>query len=342
MKANRSQIEKALDAPPPDIRLFLLHGPDEAGSIALMQRLERAMGEGAERIDMDGPALRADPARLADEAAAISMFGDRRWIRVSGAGEESVPAIDALLGAAQAGNPVIAMAGAIRTTSKLAKLCLDHPLAMAFASYVPDEREAAQIAVAIAREQGLRLPPEIARRIAGVAGNDRALMAGEVEKLALFLDAAPDRPAEATMEAYEALSAEAVEADIGPLVNAVLGGDIDVLHHELAMLAAGGTPLAAVTRPLLARAMLIGAIHAEAERGGGGLDRAIEAQGKAIFWKDKGHVQRQARNWPPATVARLMHRLLAAERATRDSRGPGEVAVRQELLTIARQAARGR
>lgn len=341
MKANRSQIEKALDAPPSDLRLFLLYGPDEAGSLALMKRLERAMGENAERIDMDGASLRADPARLSDEAAALSMFGDKRWIRVTGAGEESVAAVDALLGAAQAGNPVILLAGAIRATSKLAKLCLDHPAAMAFASYVPDEREAAQIAVGIAREQGLRLPPDIARRIADVAGNDRALMAGEVEKLALYCDAAPEHPAEATMEAYEALSAEAIDADIGPLVNAVLGGDVDRLHHELATLATSGTPLAAITRPLLSRAMLIGAIHAEAERNGD-LDRAIEAQGKAIFWKDKPHVQRQARNWPAESISRLMHRLLTAERATRDSRGPGEVVVRQELLTIARQAARGR
>ncbi len=341
MKANRSQIEKALDAPPADIRLFLLYGPDEAGSLALMKRLERAMGENAERIDLDGATLRADPARLSDEAAALSMFGDRRWIRVSGAGEECVAAADALLGAAQAGNPVIAVAGAIKNTSKLAKLCLDHPQAMAFASYAPDEREAAQIAVSLAREQGLRLPPDIARRIADVAGNDRALMAGEVEKLALYLDAAPERPAEATMEAYEALSAEAVEADIGPLVNAVMEGNIDALHHELALLAASGTALAAVSRPLLSRAMLIAAIHAEAERGGG-TDRAIEAQGKAIFWKDKAHVQRQVRGWPLASVSRLIHRLLEAERATRDSRGPGDVAVRQHLLAVARQAARGR
>ncbi len=341
MKANRGQIEKALDAPSPDIRILLLYGPDEAGSLALMKRLERAMGEGAERIDMDGASLRADPARLADEAAAISMFGDRRWIRITGAGEECVTAVEALLGAAQAGNPVVALAGALRNTSKLVKLCLDHAAALAFVSYVPDEREAAQIAVGLARERGLRLSPDIARRIAEVAGNDRALMAGEVEKLSLFLDTAPDRPAEATMEAYEALSAETVEADTGPLVNAVLGGDVDALHHELAMLAAGGTPLAAVTRPLLARALLIGAIHAEADRCGS-LDRAIEAQGKTIFWKDKSHVQRQARSWPRDAVPRLMHRLLAAERATRDSRGPGEVAVRQELLTIARQAARGR
>ena len=334
-------MEKAMDASSPDVRLFLLYGPDEAGSMALVKRLERAMGDQAERIDLDGPTLRGDPARLADEAASLSMFGDRRWIRVSGAGEESVAAVEALLTAPQAGNPVVIVAGAIKATSKLAKLCLDHPAALAFASYAPDDKDAAQIVTGLARERGLRLTPDLARRIAEAAGNDRALMAGEVEKLALYCDATPEQPADASTEAFDALSAEAVEADVGPLVNAVFGGDIDTLHHELSMMAASGTALASVTRPLIARAMLIGQIHAEAERGGS-LDRAVEAMGRAIFWKDKPLVQRQARAWPLDAVARLMHRLLEAERATRDSRGPGDIAVRQALLAISRQAARSR
>jgi DNA polymerase-3 subunit delta len=128
---------------------------------------------------------------------------------------------------------------------------------------------------------------------------------------------------------------------VSPLVNAVLGGDVDALHHALAMLSASATPLAAVTRPLLNRAMLIAQIQAEVERTGS-LDRAMETQGKAIFWKEKGNVQRQVRAWNLDKVSRLVERLLAAERGTRDSRGPGDVAVKQELLTIARQAARGR
>ena len=42
MKANRGQMERALDAPgqgaAADVRFFLLYGPDEAGSQALAKR----------------------------------------------------------------------------------------------------------------------------------------------------------------------------------------------------------------------------------------------------------------------------------------------------------------
>src|SRR3546814_14865339 len=84
------------------------------------------MGPDAERIDLDGAALKIDPARLADEAASISLFGGARWIRVTLAGDEALPAIEGLLQAAQAGNPVIPIGGPLKTISKILKLELDH------------------------------------------------------------------------------------------------------------------------------------------------------------------------------------------------------------------------
>lgn len=341
MKASRGQIEKALDAPPADIRFFLLHGPDEAGSATLGKRLERAMGPQAERVDLDGSTLKDDPARLADEAASFSMFGDKRWIRINGMGEESLPAVMALLEAEVAGNPVIATAGVLKATSKLLKLALDNPMAMAFASYQPDAREAEQIAVAMAREGGLRLSPDLAQRIVGLTNGDRALMGGEIEKLSLYLDAAPDRPSEATAEALDALSADNPDADAAPLVNAVIGGDLRAMHRELRRLAEAGTAMAAVLRPLLTRAMLVANIRADFDQSGR-LEGAVEAAGKAVFWKEKGIVTRHVRLWDAPGIARVIQRLAQAERASRSGRGLGDLLVQHELLAIARQAARER
>lgn len=341
MKANRGQIERALDAPPPDIRFFLLYGPDEAGSAAIAKRLERAMGPQAERVDLDGASLKDDPARLSDEAASFSMFGDKRWVRVSGMGDESAPALAALLEAEAAGNPVIAVTGTLKPTSKLLKLALDHKGAMACISYQPDAREAEQIAIGIAREGGLRLSTELARRIVDLANGDRALMAGEVEKLILYLDAAPDRPREATADALDALSADNPETEIGPLVNAVLGGDLKAMHKEMLRLNESGAAMASIIRPLLTRAMLIANIRADFDASGR-LEAVVESAGKAVFWKEKGTVSRQVRIWDAPGAARVIQRLLDAERASRGGRGAGELLVRHELLAIARQAARER
>lgn len=345
MKANRGQIERALDAAgqtsAADTRFFLLYGPDEAGSQSLAKRLERAMGPQAERIDLDGATLKDDPARLADEAASFSMFGDKRWIRVNGMGEESVPALIALLEAEVAGNPVIAVAGALKATAKLVKLALEHKAVMACISYQPDARESEQIAIGIARDGGLRLSTDLARRIVSLANGDRALMNGEIEKLILYLDAAPDRPREATAEALDALSADNPDTEVAPLVNAVLGGDLKAMHRELSSLSETGTAMAAVIRPLLGRAMLIANIRTDFDASGR-LEGAVDAAGKAVFWKEKGLVTRQVRTWDAPGIARVIQRLLDAERATRSGRGTGDLLVRHELLAIARQAARER
>ena len=88
-----------------------------------------------------------------------------------------------------AGNPVVLVAGNLRKDAKLVKLALASPLALAFASYLPEGQAADRVAVDLAREAGLRLEPRAAQALVAATNADRALMAREIEKLALYLDA---------------------------------------------------------------------------------------------------------------------------------------------------------
>ena len=341
MKVNRAEIERALDAPPPHVRLFLLYGPDDGESHGLAQRLERAMGAGAERVDLDGATLKSDPARLIDEAASISLFGDRRHIRLTITGDECLPAIEALLDAEVAGNPVAAIAGALRPTSALLKRALTDPAVMACISYALDAEKAAPLAAAMARELGLRLDMDAARHLAQAAANDRALMAREVEKLALYLDAAPDRPQTADMAALEAIGAGEGEAELSRLVDTVLGGSPAEAAGEIAQLAEQGVAGIPAIRALAKRVQLL--IRLARQMGNRGDAHAVvEAQGKAIFWKEKGGVERQLKRWSPERLSTLADRLLAAERAIKSPASPGDIMADAEMITIARAAQRAR
>src|SRR3546814_12279634 len=71
------------------------------------------------------------------------------------------------------------------------------------------------------------------------------------------------------------------------------------------------------------------------------LDAAMTSAGRAVFWKDKGVVQPQVPLWSASSIARVIHRLGQAERLSRSSRNAGAVLVEHELLTNARQAAKG-
>jgi DNA polymerase III subunit delta len=341
VKANLDQMTRGLDAPKPDTRLFLLYGPDESGSNALVKRIERAMGSDADRIDLDPPTLKSDPARLSDEAASISLFGGRRWIRIQPATEDCVPAIEALLETPSADNPVVAIAGALRPTSALLKLALGNPQALAFASYAPDAGQASKIAETLGREVGLRLSRDAARAIASGANGDRSIMALEIEKLALYLDAAPERPKDVGPEEYNAINADHSEGGLGALVDMVLDGRSAPAAQELARLAQEGIEGIPAIRALAKRVALLCRMRSEMDAGKS-MDTVMASTGKAIFWKEKAGIERQLTRWDGRRLATAAERLLTTERAIKAAGSIGPVLADVELMAISRVAARAR
>lgn len=341
MKANRGQIERALDIAASDYRLFLLHGPDEASSRELAGRVANSLGADAERIDLPGPALKADPARLTDEAAAISLFGGRRHIRVEPAGDEILDAVDALLEAPSAGNPVVVVAGVLRKESKLLKRALADPAILAFASYTPEGGDADRLAMTMAREHGLRIRPEIARRLAIATGGDRALLARELEKLACYADATPEHPGEIEHDALDALGVVTEDGDLSRLVDAVLDGSAADADVEMSRLAGDGVEGVPVVRALLRRLLLLSQLRAEVAAGNS-VEAVMASSGKSLFWKDKAAVSRQVARWTPEAIDTAIARLGAAERAIKSAHGPGLIGVEAEVVLISRHASRMR
>ena len=340
MKASKAQIERALDGAEPSIRLYLLHGPDESGSRALADRLARRMGGDAERVDFSGAQLKADPALLADEAAAISLFGGPRWIRVDAVGDEALEAAQAVIGQTTASfNPIVMIAATLRKDSKLLKTVLDADCAMAFASYVPEGADAGRIVLDMARAAGLQMTPDLARHIADSTGADRALMASEVEKLALYVDAAPDRPREVDQDAFDALGADASEGSQAGLVDAALDGRLDRLEEELGRLAEEGVDGIPLVRAMLRRLLLLAELRAQVERGNA-VASVMASSGKSLFWKDKDSIGRQLGRWTSDHLRRAIDRMTDTERKLKASGSAGEIAAREAFYALARAGAR--
>jgi len=338
VKANKSQIDKALKAPA-ETRFFLFHGPDDSGSRALAKALGAAMGPDSERVDLSGADLKGDPARLADEAASISMFGGARWILVEAAGDEIVPALEALLEAAAAGNPVAVVAGSLKPASKLLKLAIASPGGLAFASYVPDARDADRLAQDLARVEGLIIRPDVARRIALSCGGNRALIAQELAKFALHAGASPETPKAIDHDLIDSLGAGSDEGDLSRLVDSVAGGDAPGLEAELTRLHAEGLEGITLIRAMLRRMALLARLRAEVDQGGA-VSAVMASSGKSLFWKEKDEVGRQLSRWRADLLAKAMSRLLESERQVKASGGIGPLAADEELFAICRQAAR--
>lgn len=337
MKASAQQIRTAIDAADPAIRLFLLHGPDEAGARDIAARLARRMGPEAERVDLEPSLLKASPGRLADEAASLSLFGGARHIRISGAGEECLEAFTLLLGSERAGNPVVAIAPSLKSSAKLVKLATAARAAMACAFYMPEGADADKLVSTIARELGMRTTGDTATRLALATGGDRAIMTRELEKLALFLDADAERPREIDDAALDAIGADIGDAEMGRAIDAAIDGKPDALGAELARLAEAGVSPIPVLRQLARRLITLADLRAQVD-GGAGVAHVTDG----VFFREKAITARALRHWQSPMLKTAIDRVREAERATMASATAGAVLAEAAMLAVARQAARQR
>ena len=319
-----------------DIRLFLLFGTDPSTIEDIARKLSAEMKD-AERVDLDGSQLRSDPARLADEAAAISLFGDKRYIRLRLQRDEGFAGIENLLDAREAGTPVIATTGNLTPANKLRKLGQSHSAVMMLACYPPGEQDATRHVETLAQAAGLRLDRMLAQRLAEATGFDRTLAAGEIEKIALYCDAAPDRPAKVEPEILTRLGAETLEENISGLLGAVMAGNIADTGEEITAARQLGVNEVRIVKALQRRVVQLAALRAEVDHGaqvGPLVDRT-----RSIFFKEQGAYKQALSNWTSARLTRLNARLFELERRlmTGGSQLAGPV-LANELLLIARAA----
>ena len=129
MKANKGTIGRALDQADSKVRFYLFCGPDEAQSRALAARLLEGLG--AAKSILAASAVKANPALLVDEAAALSLFGERRLLWIEPASNDIIEAVETLLAAEAVESAVVAIAGSLTKTSPLLKLSEASPRAIA-------------------------------------------------------------------------------------------------------------------------------------------------------------------------------------------------------------------
>ena len=146
------------------------------------------------------------------------------------------------------------------------------------------------------RRYGLKIAPPVAARIAATCANDQAVVAQELQKLALYVDASPNAPKELDHDAVDAVGADSAEGDFLRLADLALGGAVAELADELARLPAAGSEAIPVVRSLQRRLLMLAPARARVERGEP-VDAVMTSLGKSLFWKDKPLVGRMLSKW---------------------------------------------
>jgi len=335
VKATKPTISRAVDQPAPDTRFYLFHGPDEAQSRALAARVVEALG--ASKTMIPASAIKSDPATLLDEASAMSLFGGKRVVWIEPATKDIEQGLVALLDAPATENPVVAIAGALTKSSPLLKLAEASPLALAYAAYAPEGQDAERMVIDLGRRFGLKIAPPVAARLADGCGNDQGVVAQELQKLALYVDASTEAPKELDLGAIDEVGAESGEGDFQKLADLALGGEIDSLVEELTRLSGAGSEAIPVVRSLQRRLLMLAPARARIEHGER-LDAVMTSLGKAIFFKDKAKVGRMLNKWSAEDLATVAERAGKLERSLIFTAAPARETLGEEFLAIARKA----
>lgn len=317
---------------------MLLHGQDTAASRDHADQIARQFADSANPMAVEtlsGATLGKDPQALVGAAGAVSMFGDRTLVRVDGLDDDGLAAIMALLDA-PAGNPVLAVAGALKKGSKLVGFAERAPAVAALQSYEPGLRDALRLVTEIGNPLGLRASRDAAAALFEAAGGDRTLIRRELEKLSLYLDSADDRPRPLERSDVEAIGVGVGDADQFALGGAVAGGRPALVVDLLGRLPAGmGIPaLRAVERRFVLLLTLRGAVD-----GGVSPQTAIDSARPPIFWKEKEAVAAELGLWSTPMIVRALADLLTAERDIKTSGSLGDSGAHMAILLLARRGA---
>lgn len=339
MKLPAAQVAQFLKAPPTSVAVALVYGPDEGLVRERTETLVRAIlggaGDDPFRLALlTADQVRQDPARLADEASAISLMGGRRVIRLRDAGDAVTKPVQFLLEQPTGDSLTVIEAGSLDAKSSLRKLCESHGRSVAIACYADGPRELAETMRETFGRYRITLEREAQDYLLSQLGGDRMVTRQELEKLALQAGDGGRIGLEDAVAGIGNTSALAID----DVVYDAFDGKAGALDTRLDRLFLEGEAPVGILRACLRHAQRLHWVSVETSSGKS-LDAALAGLRPPLFFKLADRFKAQAHILDAARTQRLLGLLLEAERQCKRTGYPDETICRHALLSIARLAA---
>ncbi len=326
------EAERFLARPSPDIFLYLIFGTD-AGLVSERARkiVSRSVDDPKDPFQLvriGGDELAYDPARLADEANTIPLFGGRRAILIEAQGKAFVAAIEPVIGAPARDCTIVIEAGALKKDAPLRTLCERERNAAAIQCYPDSATDIARLIDAEVGTAGLSIMPDAKAFLVSQLGQDRLSTRSELEKLVLYAHGA----GEITLDHVAAIVSDASNLIIGEAVDAAFDGGFAALDARLRHIFAGASDYHVLLAAALRHALdlhraLRDAAEAPGRRGGTGF--------AGTGFKQKDAFERHLRAWTQPRLGRAIDTLAEAVARTRREQKLGPSLAARALWTIA-------
>ena len=337
MIVKSSEADRYVAHPPKDLQAALIFGPD-AGLVreraeTLMKTVAPDLSDAFQVVDLDDSVLVADPSRLFDEAAAISMMGGRRVVRVRGAGNNLAKLFESFLEEHAGDALVVVEGGDLAKGTGLRKLFEEDDGAAAIACYGDAARDLFDVVRDSMKQAGLTIAPDALEDAVGRLGSDRGVTRRELEKLALYAHGRKS----VSLEDVRAVLGDEAEARVEEALDAAGTGELARLDLALERLWIAGTSPVQVVRQALSHFQRLLLVSTQAGRGEP-VDAAMKRLRPPVHFSRTTAFKAQAQRWSEARLGDALDLLLDAEALCKTTAVPAEAACARTLFTVAAMA----
>ncbi|MBX9635713.1 MAG: DNA polymerase III subunit delta [Magnetospirillum sp.] len=341
MKLTGAKAEAFLKAPDSSTRAVLVFGPDSGLVRERVVRLVKTVvadpSDPFRVAELTPAILKDDPARLADEAAAMAMTGGRRVVVVRDAGDTVSSLFQGFLTNPMGDALVVVEGGDLGPRSSLRKLFEGADNGAALASYGDEGGSLQHVIQEELKAAGLAIEPDALAFLMDHLGGDRRLTRAELQKLALYMGG----PGRVRLEDALACIGDTASLSMDDLSLATAEGDHATAQRVLDRLFREGTHAVGVLRALsrhFQRLHLAAGLMAQ----GKSADQAMGALKPPVIFKAADRFRRQLSRWPADRVGRALELLIEAEADCKTTGMPAEEICSRAVMQLARAAGRQR
>lgn len=332
MVALKSTEIKRLFDKPGSYDAYLIFGPDQGlvteRAMKLSKALAKKAGDTAEEITLLNEDLAANPDRLTLDLKTISMFGERKILRVSAGKDLSLPALETLLNETPLEGDLIIEASDLKKTHRLRKLFESSKSLAAIACYMDSTADIKDLIREVLSAHNLTIDQESEVYLSNRLGADHALSRAELEKLTLY---AKGKEAISIKEIDEILG-DMSEITIDDIITHTLLGRPAKALNELNRAIAAGLHTAPIFLSLLRQLHQLhkGALSVAA---GNSIHAVVKAQRPPLYFERRDNFTHQLNLWKEDHLAHAINKTQTIMGTARRRNNPElEIAELEELL----------
>lgn len=334
MIVKAAEGERVVAHLPPGTIAVLLFGPDQG---LVRERAERLVTSVVPDLrdpfrvaEIDGTTLVEEPARLASEAAALSMTGGRRVLRIRGATNALAPICESFFEMQGSDALVVVEAGDLAKDSPLRRTFEKGTNAIGIPSYLDSPEAIAELLRTSLRAERVSIAPEALEEAVSLLGADRGTTRREVEKLILYAGEKKN----ITLDEVRAVLGDESEARIEEACDAAGQGDTRELDRALERLWAAGIAPTAIVRVAMSHFQRLALAKQRAAQGESA-DTIARRSRPPVHFRRLPAFEAQIRSWSDEQIGEALDLLLETEALCKATAVPPEAVCGRAMFTIA-------